>query len=237
MHLIAHWSRGIAILVVLAGTAAAGTTVSQSNAPSARLDQRLTSMLGQERAAFARVAPQRLEEITATPPATGQQPVGIRDLAAVDSLPGPQGGAELRCLATAVYFEARGEPVQGQIAVAEVILNRVENPAYPDSVCAVVHQSCQFSFTCDGLPETIAEPLAYQRAGKIAKALMDGAPRTLTRGATHFHNQTVRPSWSSRFPRTAVIGTHAFYRQPARGGAMPLQVGIPVPEEMFAFNQ
>ncbi|WP_421780800.1 cell wall hydrolase [Falsirhodobacter deserti] len=126
--------------------------------------------------------------------------------------------ADWKCLAEAVYFEARGEPLQGQFAVAEVILNRVDASSYPSDVCAVVTQGekgsvCQFSFICDGKPEVVTEKRAFERAGKIAAVMLDGAPRMLTKGATHFHTRAVNPSWASRLPRTAAIGGHLFYRE------------------------
>lgn len=123
-----------------------------------------------------------------------------------------------RCLAEAVYFEARGETLEGQFAVAEVILNRVDNRRYPRTVCGVVNQGastsvCQFSYVCDGKPEVITETRAFERAGKIAAIMLAGGPRTLTLGATHFHTTNVRPGWAHRLPRTATIGQHLFYRQ------------------------
>lgn len=132
------------------------------------------------------------------------------------------GGADWRCLAEALYFEARGESVKGQFAVAEVILNRVDSGAFPDDVCAVVRQGtgrkyqCQFTYTCDGHQEVIAEPRAFRRAGKIAYLMVSGAPRPLTGGATHYHTRAVSPRWAHRFARTAAIGVHYFYRMPTR---------------------
>ncbi len=138
---------------------------------------------------------------------------------AVDTLPSATGNAQWRCLTEAIYFEARGEPVEGQIAVAEVVLNRVDSARYPDTVCKVVNQgtgrlhACQFSYTCDGEPEAITEPKAWDRAGKIARALMDGAPRTLTAEATHYHADYVDPYWNKVYPRTTKVGQHIFYKQ------------------------
>ncbi len=132
------------------------------------------------------------------------------------------GGAEWSCLAEALYFEARGESVRGQFAVAEVILNRVDSADFPDTVCGVVNQGtgrkyqCQFTYTCDGHQEVIAEPNAYKRMGKIAALMMTEAPRQLTDGATHYHTKAVNPRWARVFPRTATIGVHHFYRQPTR---------------------
>ena len=138
----------------------------------------------------------------------------------LDSQPSSKGGADWECLAEAIYFEARSESVEGQFAVAEVILNRVDGDYYPDSVCGVVRQGtgelfkCQFSYFCDGLSESIEEPGPYERAGKIARLMLDGQERNLTGGATHFHHVNVKPSWSSIFKHTVTIGKHRFHRMP-----------------------
>ena len=138
---------------------------------------------------------------------------------ALDAMPRARRNQQWRCLTEAIYFEARGEPVAGQVAVAEVILNRVDSPRYPSSICKVVNQgtgrihACQFSYTCDGQPETVSEPAAWERAGKIARLLIDGAPRALTAEATHYHADYVNPRWAAVYPRTAKVGKHIFYRQ------------------------
>jgi spore germination cell wall hydrolase CwlJ-like protein len=135
--------------------------------------------------------------------------------------PAPAGDAEWQCLTEALYFEARGESLEGQIAVAEVILNRVDSPLYPRTVCGVVKQrgggGCQFSYVCTG-KKKMRERAAADLSGRIARAMLDGAPRVLTEGATHFHTKGVKPSWSKRFSRTASIGAHLFYRQPGAKG-------------------
>src|SRR5699024_3882114 len=97
------------------------------------------------------------------------------DAAFLTRQPAASGGAEWECLAEAIYFEARGESVRGQFAVGEVILNRVDSTAYPDSICGVVNQGCQFTYTCDGRPETVHERAAWRRVGKVARLLIDGA--------------------------------------------------------------
>ena len=129
------------------------------------------------------------------------------------------GGDQWKCLAEALYFEARGETIKGQFAVAEVIMNRVKSGRFPDSVCGVVNQGtgkkyqCQFTYTCDGIPENIREPRAWERVGKVARAILDGrAPMNLTDGATHYHTNAVRPRWSRTYTKTASIGVHLFYR-------------------------
>ncbi|WP_299359274.1 cell wall hydrolase [uncultured Paracoccus sp.] len=124
------------------------------------------------------------------------------------------GGASLKCLSEAIYFEARGEPQAGQRAVAEVILNRVDDPRFPKSVCGVINQRGQFSYK--GNSTRIRNSAAYDRATRIAQEALSGAPRTLTSGATYFHTTKVSPSWSKRFTRTTRIGAHIFYRQGGR---------------------
>ena len=136
--------------------------------------------------------------------------------------PVPDGDTQWQCLKEAIYFEARGESLPGQIAVAEVILNRVDSPLYPGTVCGVVQQrgggGCQFSYVCDGNTDRMREKVAADLAGRLARAMLDGAPRHLTDGATHFHTRNVRPGWSKHFPKTAAIGAHLFYRQPDTRG-------------------
>ncbi len=140
----------------------------------------------------------------------------------LDAQPLVKGDKQWDCLAEALYFEARGESVKGQFAVAEVILNRVDSPQFPDTVCGVVNQgtgrkfACQFTYTCDGQDEVILEKRAYKRVGKVAKLMVNGAPRKLTDGATYYHTRAVKPRWSRKFKRTTSIGHHHFYRPQTR---------------------
>jgi len=137
----------------------------------------------------------------------------------LDAQPEPEGGDNWRCLSEALYFEARGETVKGQFAVAEVIMNRVRSGRYPDTLCGVIRQGtgkryqCQFSFTCDGRAEVISEQEAFERVSKVARAVMDGYAGDLTNGATHYHTLAVKPSWASAYTPTTKIGEHVFYRQ------------------------
>ena len=148
-------------------------------------------------------------------------PVAAPTVANADPARGPEtvtqtstGGAQsLACLTEALYFEARGEGVSGQRAVAEVILNRVDSGAFPNSVCGVVHQRGQFSYKKG---RNMSNAAAAARARQIAAEAIAGAPRSLTDGATYFHTTSVRPSWSKRFTRTARIGSHLFYRNGRR---------------------
>ena len=126
---------------------------------------------------------------------------------------------EQRCLAEGIYFEARGESVKGQAAVAQVILNRVRNPAYPNSVCGVVYQNrtwrnrCQFSFACDGKNDRIASRQHYDVAHHVALAVSAGKVYLPEVGsATHYHATYVNPRWSHAMERMKRIGLHIFYR-------------------------
>lgn len=128
--------------------------------------------------------------------------------------------AERRCLAEAVYFEARGEPIRGQIAVAQVVINRLRNPAYPGTVCGVVYQNqhmrnaCQFSFACDGIRDVVTDRDAWSIAQAIANSELDGTAIYLEEigTATHYHANYVWPNWAPQMQRMAQIGVHIFYR-------------------------
>jgi spore germination cell wall hydrolase CwlJ-like protein len=129
-----------------------------------------------------------------------------------------------RCLAAAIYFEARGEPVRGQIAVAQVVLNRAFSGYYPATVCGVVYQNahrhlaCQFTFACDGHRDVVREPEAMERAKKIATESLDGKLWLPEVGkATHYHAYWVRPGWVREMTRMYKLGVHTFYR-PRRWG-------------------
>jgi len=129
-----------------------------------------------------------------------------------------------KCLAEAIYFEARGEAVRGQIAVAQVVMNRAFSGFYPNTVCGVVYQNkhrhfaCQFTFACDNNPDVVREPDMWERAKKIAKAMLDGQiwlPEVDK--STHYHAYYVRPSWVNEMKRMYKFGVHTFYRPKAWG--------------------
>ena len=137
---------------------------------------------------------------------------------ALDSLRMPKMNRELKCLSEALYFEARGESVIGQFAVAEVIVNRANSSKFPDTVCGVVNQGtnknrykCQFTYMCDGLLESIDDKASYARAGKIAKMTLWDVKINLTNGALYYHAKSVNPSWAKKLVRTGIIGDHKFY--------------------------
>jgi spore germination cell wall hydrolase CwlJ-like protein len=125
---------------------------------------------------------------------------------------------EQRCLAQAVYFEARSEPEEGQAAVAQVVLNRALSGLYPGSVCGVVFQNqqrrnaCQFSFTCEGHALHVNEGESWSRAVRIAREVTDGSTYVSDVGdATHYHASYVRPGWARALKKTETIGHHIFY--------------------------
>jgi spore germination cell wall hydrolase CwlJ-like protein len=129
-----------------------------------------------------------------------------------------------KCLTEAVYFEARGEAVRGQIAVAQVVMNRAFSGFYPNTVCGVVYQNkhhhlaCQFTFACDNVADVVREPDMWDRAKKIAKAMLDGQLWLPEVGkSTHYHAYWVRPSWVSEMKKMYKFGVHTFYRPRAWG--------------------
>jgi len=210
-------SRSFAVLLGFATFALPATVPAVIHAQPG-LGQRLLDI---EAEGIARVQGATLQQARASGEETGAQAAEARISFTRDwlrSQPEADGGAQWRCLAEALYFEARGESVKGQAAVAEVILNRVDSERFPDTVCDVITQGtgkryqCQFTYTCDGHPETIHEPRAWEQVGKVARAMIDGAQRRLTKGATHYHTTAVRPGWARTYTHTATVGVHKFYR-------------------------
>ena len=131
----------------------------------------------------------------------------------------------LDCLAQAIYYEARSEPEDGQRAVAQVVLNRVRHPAWPNSVCGVVYQGpavagggCQFTFTCDGSLRFRAYGEDWLRARRLAAEALAGRVYAPVGLSTFYHANYVLPAWAPRLLKTAVIGNHLFYRLPGGAG-------------------
>src|ERR1019366_2855355 len=160
-----------------------------------------------------------------TPWAPGEAPVVM---ASVDpdikqsalAPPQPRGDDKAgETIASTIYFEARGESVRGQIAVAQVVMNRVFSPFYPNDVCGVVYQNsnrhlaCQFTFACDGIPDVVPEPDAWARAQRIANDMLGGKlwmPEVAK--TTHYHAYWVHPDWVNEMKKIYKLGVHAFYR-------------------------
>lgn len=231
------WTSAAAALCVLSGAAFADVTVSQSNDPTLLMGSQMASLFGAEHKAVDALPEEKLTAMAVGPKVVKPVQDAPVKAAKVDKKPALQnpvlisysadwlmaqpaatGDQQWQCLKTAIYFESRGETLQGQFAVAEVVLNRVDSPRYPKTICGVVQQrgsgSCAFSYSCDGNKDVMTDRSSAEVAGRIARVMLDGAPRALTAGATYFHTRAVSPSWSRKFPRTAEIGSHLFYRQP-----------------------
>ena len=134
---------------------------------------------------------------------------------------------EAACLAEAIYFESGNQSDGGRLAVGHVVLNRVEMREYPDTICGVVHDAqweenwkghmvpvlhkCQFSYYCDGKPETIEDSKTWNESLMLAALLVNGQ-YDFTHGASHYHNDTVHPYWADHLIKTITIDNHIFYK-------------------------
>ncbi|MEO0990602.1 MAG: cell wall hydrolase [Pseudomonadota bacterium] len=229
MNVAAKLALSLLISFVGAIESHADANLSTSSSATVDLDTAATGtawdfgpLLSLEQLGVSAVGMSKVMQLTRAPAITEDTLAGLtkRDLR---DLPKASGGPEWRCLTEALYFEARGESLTGQFAVAEVVLNRVASPAFPDTVCGVINQgtgngkhACQFSYNCDGKAEVFSETRAYDTVGKVARILLDGAHRGLTDGATHYHTKAVSPRWSRVYNRTATYGVHHFYKRPIR---------------------
>ena len=219
MHQI--WMAAIVDVVVQSGATFADVTLSTSNDPNAAIGSSFGALLGAEKTTIAALSPAQRTALAVGamkfPKSVGKEETGQIDytLDWLAAQADPTGDVQWECLKTALYFESRGENLEGQFAVAEVIMNRVDSVRYPNTICGVVQQggskSCQFSFNCDGKAEVMYDPQAADIAGRIARVMMDGAARNLTDGAMYFHTRGVKPNWSKKFAQTASIGAHLFY--------------------------
>lgn len=202
---------------VFTGQAFADVTVSQSNDPSGLMGAQFASLFEAEHDTVNALPDAELTALANGPEVVKPGKPVLLDYsdAWLATQATPKGDGEWDCLRRAVYFESRGEEIQGQFAVAEVILNRVAAAGFPKTICGVVHAAgggaCAFSYICDGVADEMRDPTATDRAGRIARVMMDGAPRALTLGATYFHARWSRPQWG-RVVETAAIGGHLFYK-------------------------
>ncbi|MBV9841436.1 MAG: cell wall hydrolase [Sphingomonadaceae bacterium] len=195
-----------------------------SCSPQHPTDRAVSAASGEARIALAR-APTPVEP--AAPPSTLLKPLVLgpgdqsADFAEAPPFATPtdsdNAGRALECLTAAIYYEARSEPIDGQRAVAQVVLNRVRNAAFPSSVCGVVYQGsnrttgCQFTFTCDGSLLRPREAEAWERARLIAQAALEGDVYAPVGAATYYHTTAVSPWWAPSLNRVAQIGAHIFY--------------------------
>lgn len=154
-------------------------------------------------------------------------------------MPAVASAGDLGCLTDAVYYEARGEPADGQAAVAQVVLNRTRQPGFPKSVCGVVFQrakaTCQFSFACDGSVTGRREPEAWRRARLVAARALDGYRLSEIGEATHFHVAGLVTGWNGRLMQVARIGAHVFYSLTRRPRAPTVETAAyPLPAAVGA---
>ena len=163
-----------------------------------------TAAASEEAAAFA-------EHLVALADAAMPRPRGLGELVEAYAEAETTDG-EQDCLASAVYFEARGEPIEGQLAVAEVVLNRAQSGRYPATICQVVTQPWQFSFVRNGIiPAADRGSESWRRAVAVARIAEAGARRLLPRNVLWYHADYVSPSWGRRLARNTKIGLHIFY--------------------------
>jgi spore germination cell wall hydrolase CwlJ-like protein len=168
------------------------------------------------------VAPQQALKVNANIPLTG----GPNPAAAAFLFKGGETARTqaLNCLASAVYYEAGNQDADGERAVAQVVLNRVRHPAFPNSVCGVVYQGstrpsgCQFTFTCDGSLAREPDAEGWRRAWKVAADALSGDVYAPVGWATHYHADYVLPTWASSMAKNAIVGAHLFYRWPGSWG-------------------
>ena len=153
-----------------------------------------------------------------------QRPLDVEEVAPADPFriaSGPEAemqiGTALKCLTQTIYYEAASEPEAGQRAVAQVVLNRVKHPAFPNTICGVVYQGsqrvtgCQFTFTCDGSLARMPLPALYRRAERLAREAMSGRVAPEVGNSTNYHADYVVPYWASSLNKLTQIGRHIFY--------------------------
>jgi len=119
---------------------------------------------------------------------------------------------DIECLALTIYFEARGEPQEGKIAVAFVVLNRVKSKKFPSSICDVVFDRCQFSWTCDKISNIPKNKHAWNKSKQLATDILAHKYKDNTKGAQFFHKKTITPKWAKSLTLTTVIDNHKFYK-------------------------
>jgi spore germination cell wall hydrolase CwlJ-like protein len=231
-----HWSASIVLAAVFALNLLAGISIlgigTSADRAVAKVAADLPAALrnqvppAPEPLKFREIAPEDAVTINAaipvsTLPNPAARPFVLKVATEADST------RALECLTSAIYYEAATEPVEGQRAVAQVVLNRVRHPAYPNTVCGVVFQGseratgCQFTFTCDGALARTPHPGLWRQARQIAEAALAGAVYKPVGWATHYHTNWVVPYWSSSLVKAAIVGTHIFYRWTGGWGTGP----------------
>lgn len=211
-------------VVALAAVAAATVTLPGLDSAAAlaqAADDKLSLSDAADSAPAAELVPEPTvfvsEEVVQPLPVQPEAPVlteagSLRELVGMVDTAAPM-SEDLRCLAGAVYFEARGEPLAGQLAVAQVIINRSEDNRFPGTYCSVVRQKGQFSFMRGSrMPAVRTGSPAWGRAVAVAQIAHQGMWQSEAGDAVFFHAKYVRPGWSQRKTKLAQIDTHIFYR-------------------------
>jgi spore germination cell wall hydrolase CwlJ-like protein len=215
----------VVLAVTIALVAASPFRTPAAAAPQARIDSALRERI---KAMSTGNHQQLVIEGTSAEQRNSEIPLAGLALAKMSGFTAIQAGSSqypqaLRCLTQAIYYEAANEPLLGKRAVAQVVLNRLKHPAYPNSVCGVVYEGanasvCQFSFTCDG--SLLRPPMARQWAESraVATAALAGDVVPEVGSATHYHANYVVPRWAFTLGKLRQIGTHIFYRFPGSIG-------------------
>lgn len=150
------------------------------------------------------------DAVTGQAETSAPQPASLRSLVdAIVALPSIELTDDVKCLATAVYFESKGEPIEGQLAVAQVIRNRVHSGRYAENSCGVIHQAGQFSFAHDGRTDRIADGHLWRVAQAVAVIAATSNWKDVVGDATAFHATRVSPKWAMK--KVSRIGNHIFY--------------------------
>ena len=234
-----HWFASLILLTtaglyLLAGlsvtTMRPGPDPAHANVPKISSGQLLVPGLGAppvpEPMQFRDVAPQDAVAINAAVPVSNEPNPAARPYREAYATPADRLRAT-ECLTAAIYYEAAIEPVDGQRAVAQVVLNRVRHPAFPKSVCGVVFQGsdrptgCQFTFACDGALNRAPAASLWARARKVAEEALAGKVYAPVGWSTHYHTNWVVPYWSSTLTKDAIVGSHIFYRWAGGWGHPP----------------
>ena len=206
-----------------------GVAAPKSTAPMRRVYRLLPAVAGAFAVALLMLQPAAANDSDTTGEAT------VAGVSSAQS--GAQTGTinvrqQIECLATTIYFEARGEPDAGKLAVGHVVMNRVASDDYPDTVCQVMKQGgakklhrCQFSFYCDGRSDDPKDKAAWRHSQALARAVFWDFSPDPTGGARWYHADYVSPAWRNHFDKGPVIGQHVFYLAPGeQDGKRPQQV-------------
>jgi spore germination cell wall hydrolase CwlJ-like protein len=230
-----HWLSSTVLAVAVALYLFAGISVTSLASPDGTANAKAAISLKQQLAGQALPAAEPLK----FKPVAPQDAVAINAAVPIAAVPNPAARAfllnagpdvyskSLSCLTAAIYYEAATESLDGQRAVAQVVLNRLRHPAYPNSVCGVVFQGserstgCQFTFTCDGALARTPNAAIWERSRSVAAAALAGSVYAPVGWATHYHTNWVVPYWSSSLVKVANVGTHIFYRWEGGWGRAP----------------